>query len=163
MCARHHYTYLCINKYRLLSVANYFCELINLDVYYLYNRGHFRKTGFLLPQNNAQGEGLGCAWEGENTRPARTAWQARPRAVGRPVTAPGAELPHHRAEMAGCRAGEDLHGPRRRFSSAMPGLHTWSGLPVGRGSGWPHPRASAALARAQGKPRRRAERDRQFW
>jgi hypothetical protein len=61
--------------------------------------------------------------------------------------------------MPGCRAGEDLHGPRRRFSSAMPGLHTWSGLPVGRGSGWPHPRAAAALARAQGKPHRRVERE----
>jgi hypothetical protein len=98
MCAQHYYADLCINKCRLPSVANYCYELINLDVYYLYNRGHFHKTGFLLPQNNTHGEGLGCAWEGENRRPARTAWQAQPRAAGRPTAAPGcrAAAPPHR-------------------------------------------------------------------
>jgi hypothetical protein len=72
----------------------------------------------------------------------------------------GAGLPHHHTEMAGCRAGEDLHKPRRRFSSAMPG---WSGSPVNKGSGSPHLRASAPVARAQEKPRGRAERDERFW
>jgi hypothetical protein len=54
---------LCINKCRLSSVANYLCELINLDVYYLYSRGHFRETSFLLPRNNGSGlpaQGRGC-------------------------------------------------------------------------------------------------------
>ena len=64
---------LCINKCGLSSVANYVCELINLDVYYLYSRGHFRKTDLLLPRNNgsrlpAQGRGCGPDAQGLRVR-----------------------------------------------------------------------------------------------
>jgi hypothetical protein len=83
---------LCINKCRLSSVANYLCELINLDVYYLYSRGHLRETSFLLPWNNGSGlpaQGRGCGSDAQLQLESRHECTQEPGSRGQGWTAAG--------------------------------------------------------------------------
>jgi hypothetical protein len=115
---------LCINKCRLSSVANNLCELINLDVYYLYSRGHFRETSFLLPRNN--GSGLPARMGGATGRTRSRDWRAA--------------MSARRSREAAARAEQ-----RRGCCRGWPQCRTG---PLGLAAPWPaEPRSSRAHRR----------------
>jgi hypothetical protein len=159
---------LCINKCRLPSIANYLCELINLDVYYLYSRGHFCKTSFLLPRNNGSGlptQGRGCGSDAQPRLESRHERTQEPGSRDQGWTAAGllpgmATMPHLAARlghaMAGWAAGLARaqeaaglleHGrrrdtPRRGWASALGG---------GAGTAGPCPRPRRRGGGASGR------------
>jgi hypothetical protein len=122
---------LCINKCRLSSVANYLCELINLDVYYLYSRGHLRETSFLLPWNNGSGlpaQGRGCGSDAQLQLESRHECTQEPGSRGQGWTAAG--LLPGMAEPRSSRA-------HRRRPGERAGRGCWPRQPkAGRAARW---------------------------
>jgi hypothetical protein len=124
---------LCINKCRLSSVANYLCELINLDVYYLYSRGHFRETSFLLPWNNGSGlpaQGRGCGSDVQPRLESRHECTQEPGSRGQGWTAAGllpgmATMPHWATRLGRTMAGRTAELARAQEAA---GRARWAGV-----------------------------------
>jgi hypothetical protein len=104
-----------------------------MDVYYLYSRGNFRETSFLLPRNNGSGlpaQGRGCGSDAQPRLESRHECTQEPGSRGQDWTAAGllpwmATMPHRATRLGRTMAGRAAELARAQEAA---GRARWAGV-----------------------------------